>query len=105
MIDRGFVKRRPFESLIPSKEVFREIDEQQVFQKPTLFPEEISFLSEEIMDAYYSKDSIVLTFYEAGKIREIQSTIKKIHPNSKTIELGCGKILSFRQILHITSSS
>ena len=65
MIDRGFVKWRPFESLIPSKEVFREIDEQQVFQKPTLFPEEISFLSEEIMDAYYSKDSIVLAFYEA----------------------------------------
>lgn len=105
MIDRGFVKWRPFESLIPSKEVLREIDEQQVLPKPTLFPEEISFLSEEIMDAYYSKDSIVLTFYEAGKIREIQSTIKKIHPNSKTIELGCGKILSFRQILHITSSS
>ena len=41
----------------------------------------------------------------AGKIRESQKTNKKIHPNSKTIELGCGKILSFRQILHITSSS
>ena len=42
--------------------------------------------------------------YEAGKIKSITTTIKKINPNSKTIELGSKQILSFHQILRITSS-
>lgn len=45
----------------------------------------------------------LLLNYEAGKIKEITHFIKKINPNSKTIELGCKKVLSFNQIIHISS--
>ena len=94
-------------------EHFEEVEEQEKINqaileikdiiRPTLFPEEISILSEQLLDAYYSKDKITLTYYEAGKIKEITHFIKKINPNSKTIELGCKKVLSFNQIIHISS--
>lgn len=103
MIDRGFVKWQPFNSLVPLKNTIEEIEEEKHITRPTLFPEEISILSEQLLDAYYSKDKITLTYYEAGKIKEITHFIKKINPNSKTIELGCHKVLSFNQIIHISS--
>ena len=102
MIDRGFVKWQPFNSLTPLKDTIQELEEDKKVLRPTLFPEELSLLNDEILDAYYSKDTITITYYEAGTIKEITSTIKKIHPNSKAIELGCKKILSFKQILHIS---
>ncbi len=104
MIDRGFMKWQPFHSLTPLKDTVLDIEKQQRCTKPVLFPEEINLLNEEIMDAYYSKDFITITYYEAGKIKSITTTIKKINPNSKTIELGSKQILSFHQILRITSS-
>lgn len=104
MIDRGFIKWRPFSSLSPSKDTFRAIDEKKRCAKPVLFPEEISVLNDLLIDAYYSKDIIVITYYEAGKIKKIISTIKKINPSSKTIELGCGKKISFGQIIHLELS-
>ena len=102
MIDRGFVKWQPFNSLTPLKDTVKELEEEKAVLRPTLFPEEISLLNDEVLDAYYSGDIILITYYEAGKIKQIRSTIKKIHPNANTIELGCKKILSFKQIIHIS---
>ena len=102
MIDRGFVKWQPFSSVTPLKDIAREQESEKHQEKPVLFPEEVSLLAEKIMGAYYSKDLIFTTNYEVGKIKEIRATIKKINPNSKTIELGCRKILFFKQILHIS---
>ena len=69
MIDRGFMKWQPFHSLTPLKDTVLDIEKQQRCTKPVLFPEEINLLNEEIMDAYYSKDFITITYYEAGKIK------------------------------------
>ena len=102
MIDRGFIKWQPFHSLTPLQDTIKELEEEKTVLRPTLFPEEISVLNDEVIDAYYSGDIITITYYEAGKIKQITSTIKKINPNSKTIELGCKKILSFKQILHLS---
>ena len=42
MIDRGFVKWQPFNSLVPLKNTIIEIEEEKHIIRPTLFPEEIS---------------------------------------------------------------
>ena len=103
MIDRGFVKWHAFESICPNKETLQVLEENKKCKQPVLFPEEVSILTDSLMDAYYSKDVASINYYENGKIKNITSTIKKINPNSKTIELGCGKKLFWRQITHISS--
>lgn len=103
MIDRGFIKWQPFNSLTPLKDTIADIESEQKYGRPILFPEEANAISEALIDAYYSKEVVSITYYEAGKINTITTTVKKINPNSKTIELGFNKILSFKQILHITS--
>lgn len=103
MIDRGFIKWQPFNSLTPSKDTIIEIENKQRCNMPTLFPEEINLINENILKAYYSKEYINITYYENGKIKNIVTTIKKINPNSNTIELGFKKTLSFYQIIHISS--
>lgn len=102
MIDRGFIKWQPFNSLIPLKDTIADIESEKKCGRPILFPEEANMISETLIDAYYSKEVISITYYEAGKINTITTTVKKIHPNSRTIEFGCNKILSFKQILHIS---
>ena len=103
MIDRGFVKWQPFNSIPPAKDTIKAIKEKGKEERPTLFPEEVNMLIDTLMDGYYTKDKIVLTYYEAHHIKNITSTIKKIHPNSNTIELGCGKTLYFEQIIHAST--
>ena len=103
MIDRGFIKWQPFNSLTPLKDTIADIESEQKYGRPILFPEEANVISEAVIDAYYSKEVVSITYYEAGKINKVTTTIKKINPNTKTIELGFNKILSFKQILHITS--
>lgn len=104
MIDRGFIKWQPFNSITPAKDTIKAINEKKKNERPVLFPEEIKALNDTLMDGYYTKDKILLTYYEAHQIKNITSTIKKIHPSSNTIELGCGKILYFEQIIHISSA-
>ena len=103
MIDRGFIKWQPFNSLTPSKETLKIIEQNKSCHKPTLFPEEIKEISDTLIDAYYMQDIREITYYEKGKITTIKSNIKKINPNSKTIELGLAKTLTFNQIIHISS--
>lgn len=103
MIDRGFIKWQPFNSLTPSKDTIIKIENKHKCSMPSLFPEETTLISENILKYYYSKEHINITYYEDGKIKNIVTIIKKINPNSNTIELGFKKILSFYQIIHITS--
>lgn len=102
MIDRGFVKWQPFNSITPLKDTIADIENKEKDTRPTLFPEEANVISEALIDAYYSKEVVSITYYEAGKINTITTTVKKINPNSKTIELGSSKIISFKQIVHIS---
>lgn len=102
MIDRGFIKWQPFNSLTPLKDTIADIESEQKYGRPILFPEEANVISEALIDAYYSKEVVSITYYEAGKINTITTIVKKINPNSKTIELGSSKIISFKQIVHIS---
>ena len=101
MIDRGFIKWQPFNSVIQTKVLLNNLLNQKEVEKPTLFPEKIEMLNEKIREAYYAQNKIIITFYEKNQIKNITTTIKKINTNTKTIELDNHKIITFSQILNI----
>ena len=98
MIDRGFIKWQPFNSLISNKEVLASIKEAKtnfLNSKPKLFPEEIEKLNEELKDAYYSHSLINLTYYENNHLKTIKTNIIAIYPNSNTLKLTNNTIIIY----------
>lgn len=98
--DRGFIKWQPFESVISSKSVMASLEKKKI-TKPILFNEELEHLNEQIIEAYYSQNEILLTFYEQNEIHKIKTKISKIETASNTISLNNQKKITFSQILHI----
>lgn len=99
--DRGFIKWQPFNSVISSKTILKDLTQNKKVVKPTLFPEKIEMLEELIKDSYYSKSEIKLTFYEQNKIKTITTRISKIDANRNTIYLKNHQAITFNQILNI----
>ena len=101
MIDRGFIKWQPFNSLTNSKTVLESLKSQEKLKKPNLFPEEIAKITEEILTAYYSKSEITIIYYENTLYKKITTLIIDINRSYKTIKLKNGKIINFNQIIHV----
>ena len=101
MIDRGFIKWQPFNSLISGKEVLNDLTKQKLITKPVLFPEELQKLNEEIINAYYAQNIITLVIYQNNQITQIKTKIKEIYPTSNTLKLANNKVISFNQIIAI----
>lgn len=100
--DRGFIKWQPFSSVISGKSIINDIDQNKIKAKPILFPEEIEEITSKILDAYYSKTEIEISFYEGGQIKKIKAFIRKLNPNNKTINLSGHKTIYFNQIINIS---
>ncbi len=101
MIDRGFIKWQPFNSLISGKEILNDLTKQKIITKPVLFPEELQKLNEEIINAYYAQNIITLVIYQNNQITQIKTKIKEIYPTSNTLKLANNKVISFNQIIAI----
>ncbi len=101
--DRGFIKWQPFESLVSSKQVINNLVwEKSKIAKPILSEEEIAILEEKIIDAYYSKETIMLSYYQNGFIKKIKGKIIKIDHIYKMIYLSSHLKIFFNQIIDIT---
>ena len=101
MIDRGFIKWQPFNSLINNKIVLDNLTQKPKLKKPSLFPEELAKLNEQILDAYYAQTEITLIYYENNLYKKITTSIISINTCYKTLKLKNGKIISFSQIIHV----
>lgn len=101
MIDRGFIKWQPFNSVISNKVMLDKLTQEQKLEKPTLSEEQISILNERIIEAYYAKNKVKINFYEQNKIKTIETTIQKINPTTNIIELNNHKKITFNQIINI----
>ena len=101
MIDRGFIKWQPFNSLINRKMVMSDLEKNKKVKKPTLFPEEIEKINEEILNAYYAKSEITIIYYENNLYKKITTLIVNINSSYKTIQFRGGKVISFNQILQV----
>ncbi len=101
MIDRGFIKWQPFNSVISTKAILNNLEKRKNIKKPELFPEELQKLNEKIMNAYYDKSIITLEYFEENQIYQIKTKIKAIYPNYNTVKLSNDKIIAFSQVIKI----
>ncbi len=99
--DRGFIKWQPFNSVASSSQIFNNINKSKKYLKPTLMSDAEEALSKRILEAFYQQNKVQIYFFEADKIKRIDTFIKKLNSYNNTIELGNNKILFFYQIIKI----
>ena len=100
MIDRGFIKWQPFNSVISNKVILNNSKQKRLL-KPELFPEEIAIINENLINAYYDKSIVTIIYFENNLFKKIKTIIKEINPTYKTIKLGNGKTIAFNQIIKL----
>ena len=99
--DRGMIKWAPFNSVVNSNQVVKElIRERQKIKQPEISNEDIEKIENEIINAYYTKTKVKIIYYENGYLLNIISKIKKIDQIYKMIYLD-NKRLLFKQIVKI----
>lgn len=100
MIDRGFIKWQPFNALTTEGEILKELKITKKEERPTLLPDKIDTINKIIMEAYYSKSIVTITYFEDNKLKNIVTYIKKINQANNTITTSY-KTLYFTQIVNI----
>lgn len=102
--DRGMIKWLPFNSLINNKEMLYTLAlEKEKVCRPILSQDEITKIENKIIDAYYLKYFVIITYYKAGYIYKEKGIIKKIDNISKFVYLNNLKLL-FNQIIGVTDT-
>lgn len=101
MNDRGMIKWQPFNSVINNKTILNSIlKEKAKVKKPIISEEEIDELEHKLIEAYYMKSKIDITYYKNETLLHVKGTIKKIDQVYKMIYLENTKLL-FNQIITI----
>ena len=96
--DRGMIKWVPFNSVVNSQKIVKEIlKERQKIVLPEISLEDEENIEKNIINAYYTKSITNIVYYENGYLYKITSKIKKIDQVYKMIYLD-NKRLLFKQI-------
>ena len=100
--DRGIIKWQPFESLTPSKKIIQSLVlEKSKITKPILSEEELATIENTIIDAYYCKEIIEISYFKNGFIQKTTSKIQKIDHIYKMVYLTNNLKLLFSQIIQV----
>lgn len=92
MNERTINKWAAFNSVINDDEVIAQIrEEKKHISKPILSDEQILEIEQKIIDAYNSKQTIKLNYFESGKVISLEGCITKIDIISKMIWLNYSK--------------
>ncbi len=101
--DRGMIKWLPFNSVISNKAILEKvINEKDTISKPIISEEEKIQIEQDIIEAYYTQNNILITYYKNGHLLKINSKIKKIDKIQKLVYLN-NLILLFNQIISISA--
>ena len=99
--DRGMIKWQPFDSLLSTKKVAKEIiNEKSKVAMPTLSEDQLLNIEEKVLEAYYNGETVRLVYYRKGTYYTT-SLIKYIDKYKKQLILNDGSILYFKQIVKI----
>lgn len=102
MMDRGMIKWEPFNSVIPSSKVIKDvINEKNKIKKPILSEEQLKNIEQKLIDSYNSKENIIISYFQNGYILNEEGIIKKIDYINKKVYLDY-KIIYFSQITDIS---
>ena len=94
---------QPFNSLTPLIEVKQDLNKNKSkIAKPILSPDQIKEIEEKILDSYYSKEEVLITYYRGGYLYKISVYIKYIDKLKKQLVLSNGSIIYFKQIIDIS---
>ena len=103
MLDRGYIKWAPFNSVINSSTIINELEkDKNRINKPTLSEDQIEFLNEKIFEVYTNHLKINLYIYKDFKIIKLIGFINNINTQKKCITFNKTYIY-FNQILKITT--
>ena len=106
MKDRGMVKWNPFDSLISSKEVIKTIsDSKTKFKRPTLSLEQLEEIQTNILLAYHSQITIIITYFLNGSFYEKKNKVLEIYMTSKKLFFQDHTYLYFDQIVKVQLST
>lgn len=106
MHDRKMLKWLPFNSVINSKKLIKDIERQKSrITKPTLSEEQINNLESKILESYFNKIPIEFTLYQSGFLTKVSGTVIKIEKSKQEIILNNYKILHFCEIIQIKYTS
>ena len=100
--DRGMIKWQPFDSLLSTRKVAKEIiNEKSKVAMPTLSEDQLLNIEEKVLEAYYNGETVRLVYYRKGTYYTKISLIKYIDKYKKQLILNDGSILYFKQIVKI----
>jgi len=94
-------KWKPFNSLVNTNSLAKELAKnKEKVSRPILSADDEELIESKLINSYFSKTSIIISYYEFGYIRKIKGIIKKIDKVNKLIYLN-NKRLLFSQIIAI----
>ena len=99
--DRGMIKWQPFNSVVPSSRIIKELSEEKMKVDIPLFSDEQKQkIENQIIEAFYEQKPINVKYFFSGKILQEKSVIKKIDFPFHKIYFH-NKTLLFEQIIEI----
>lgn len=106
MHDRKMMKWLPFNSVINSKILIKDIEKQKSkINKPILSEEQINTLETTILESYYTQIPLEFIIYQNGFLTKTTGTVIKIIQSNKKIILNNYKIIAFCEIIKINYTS
>ena len=103
MNDRGIIKWQPFDSVISSSEIAREVQkEKNKITKPILSEEQKNIIENNILEAYHENISIKILYFKNNQLYKKNNKIIKIYPTNKKIIFDDYSYLYFNQIVNTT---
>ncbi len=100
-MDRKMIKWEPFNSVISSSKMIKDVlKEKEKIKKPILSEEQLLLINNQILEYFQTKEQVQITYYENGYINKITEYIKKIDSVNKKVDLTNGYIY-FNQIIKI----
>lgn len=102
--DRGMIKWQPFDSVTSTKKLCYDILQKKNYQHvPLLSEDQLNDIEELIINSYYNKEIIIITYYFDGKILIKEAKIKYLDKYKKQLILNDTAIIHFKQIINIKS--
>ena len=102
MSDRKMIKWQPFNSLMNSKQVVKEIiQDKGKIAMPILSDDQLSILEEKIILAYESGMKVNIKYYKNGYLYLINTNVKSIDKTNRKVFIKNNQYLSFNTIVDI----
>lgn len=100
MSDRGIKKWAPYQSL---REFGEEIKNNKTRRKKVDKPIISSDIKNEINEVLvnYHNETLVITYFDNGEIKQVETKIKKIDCNNKSIKIDNNKIIKISNIIRL----